>query len=53
MGEYDMVAVSEWPNDQAASSFVLAIGAQGNVTSTTMRAFTPDEFAQIVEKIPS
>jgi uncharacterized protein with GYD domain len=53
MGKYDMVAVSEWADDQAAASFVLAIGGQGSVSTMTMRAFTPDEFAQIVEKIPS
>jgi uncharacterized protein with GYD domain len=52
MGEYDMVAVSEWPDDHAVSSFALALGAQGNMTTTTMRAYTPEEFTQIVEKIP-
>ena len=52
MGEYDLVAISEWQNEQAAMAFALALGAQGNVRTTTMRALTQNEFAEIVKKIP-
>jgi len=51
-GEYDLVAISEAADEQAAVAFVLAQGAQGNVRTTTMRAFTMAEFAEIVKKIP-
>ncbi len=52
MGEYDLVALSEWPNDEAAAGMVLAQAVLGNVRTTTMRAFTKAEFASIVKKMP-
>ena len=52
MGEYDLVSVGEFPNDEAAMTFALATGARGNVRSTTLKAFTKDEFAAIVKKLP-
>jgi uncharacterized protein with GYD domain len=52
MGEYDLVAIGEWPDDQAAAAFLLAQGGRGNVTSQTLRAFSEEEFAQIVSKLP-
>jgi uncharacterized protein with GYD domain len=51
MGEYDIVAVSEGPSDEAASAANLSIAARGNATTTTMRAFTESEFAAIVKKV--
>jgi uncharacterized protein with GYD domain len=35
-----------------ASAFALATAAQGNVRSTTMRAYDPDEFEAIVKLMP-
>ncbi len=52
MGEYDLVSVGEWPSDEAATSTALAISSRGNVRTTSMRAFTPEEFAGIVKKLP-
>jgi uncharacterized protein with GYD domain len=52
MGEYDLVAISEWPNDEAGTAMALAQASQGNVRSTTLKAFTPEEFAKILSKIP-
>jgi uncharacterized protein with GYD domain len=52
MGEYDMVAISEGPDNMAAAVNTLAIAQLGNVTSQTMTAFSEDEFAQIVAKLP-
>jgi uncharacterized protein with GYD domain len=52
MGDYDLVSIGEWPNDEAASTTALAIASRGTVRTTTMRAFTPEEFAEIVKKLP-
>lgn len=51
MGEYDIVAVSEGPSDEMASSVALSIAAKGNAKTTTMRAFTEREFSDIVKKV--
>ena len=52
MGEYDYVGISECPNDEVALAFLLGLGAEGNVRTTSMRAFTPEEFAGIVGRLP-
>ena len=52
MGEYDYVAVGEFPNDEAATAFLLALGAQGNVKTTTLKAFSQEQFGEIVKKLP-
>ena len=52
MGQYDLVAISEWPSEEDAAAFLLAQGSQGNVSSETMRAFTEAEFQKVVAKIP-
>lgn len=51
-GEYDLVGISECADELTAVAAVLAQGAQGFVRTTTMRAFTVAEFAEIVKKIP-
>jgi uncharacterized protein with GYD domain len=51
-GEYDYVAIGEFPSDEVATTFALAIGSVGNVRTTTLRAFTKEEFAAMVKKLP-
>jgi uncharacterized protein with GYD domain len=48
LGQYDLVAIAEMPNDEAVARMALVLGAQGNVRSETMRAFTETEFRKIV-----
>ena len=52
MGEYDYVGIGECPNDETAVALALAGGSQGNVRTTTLKAFTKEEFAEIVKKLP-
>ena len=52
MGEYDYVAISESPSDEVGMTFTLGIVSQGNVRTRTLRAFTTDEFADMVKKLP-
>jgi uncharacterized protein with GYD domain len=52
MGEYDMMAIVEGTNDEAALTFLLGLGAEGNVRTVTMRAFTAEEFVGIVDRLP-
>ncbi len=51
MGEVDYVALCEVPNDDAAMAFVLGLGATGNVRTTTLKAFTTEEFKVIAQNI--
>ncbi len=52
LGSYDIVAISEAPDDVAAAKVALAIGSAGNVTTETLRAFTEDEYREIVAALP-
>ena len=52
MGEYDFVSIGEAPNDETAVALALALGSQGNARTTTLKAFTKEEFAGIVKKLP-
>jgi len=50
-GPYDYVAITEANDEESAAAFALSLGAQGNVTTLTMRAFDIDEFEGIVKKM--
>jgi uncharacterized protein with GYD domain len=52
MGEYDYVTIGEFPSDEVAATFSLALSSRGNVRTTTLRAFTKEEFAEMVKKLP-
>jgi len=49
LGEYDMVAVIDAPNDTVVATLLLTIGADGNTRTTSFRAYSEDEFRRIVE----
>jgi uncharacterized protein with GYD domain len=51
MGEYDYVAIGEAPNDEVAATFSLMLSSLGNVKTTTLRAFTKEQFAEMVKRI--
>jgi uncharacterized protein with GYD domain len=52
MGPYDYVAVGEAPADEVAAAFALALASRGFVTTTTMKAFTPQQIGAVVAKLP-
>ncbi len=52
MGRYDIVTISEAPDDAAAAKVALTVGSAGNVTTETLRAFTEDEYREIVAALP-
>ncbi len=52
MGEFDMIAIAEGPDDLSAAARLLMTGATGEFTTVTLKAFSEDELAQIVSKLP-
>jgi|SRR3990172_5733637 len=52
MGQYDAVVVSEGPDDETAAKLALAIGAQGNIRTETLRAFTEEEYRKLIASLP-
>jgi uncharacterized protein with GYD domain len=51
IGSYDMVALVEAPNDEAIASVLFSTGSLGNVRTQTLKAFSMDEAANIIEKL--
>jgi len=51
MGEYDIVAVTEAPNDDAAMQLLLEIGKVGNVRTKTLKAWTVAEATKVLAKL--
>lgn len=52
MGKYDLVAVSEFPDDAAAQKFLYILGSQGNVRTTTLKAWSEEEAAGLIGQLP-
>ncbi|KAA0700413.1 GYD domain-containing protein [Neorhizobium sp. P12A] len=48
MGEYDMVAVCEAPNDTVVARFTLSLGAAGSVRTKTLKAFPEMAYRDII-----
>jgi uncharacterized protein with GYD domain len=51
-GQYDMVVVAEFPDDETQAKATLATGSLGNVRTETLRAFTEDEYRKIIADLP-
>jgi uncharacterized protein with GYD domain len=51
LGKYDIVTIVEAPNDETILPVILATGSLGNVRSETLKAFSMDEAAKIIEKV--
>jgi uncharacterized protein with GYD domain len=48
LGEFDIVAISEFPDDETATAFLLKVGSLGNIRTKTMRAFESQDVQRIV-----
>jgi uncharacterized protein with GYD domain len=50
-GQYDLVAISEAPDDVAFAAFALTTAKAGNVHIQTLRAFTAKEMEKILAHV--
>jgi uncharacterized protein with GYD domain len=51
VGAYDIVTVANFPDDETGTAFLLALGAQGNVRTTTLRAYDAEQMTGIIGKL--
>lgn len=51
-GEYDIVAVTEFPDDETAAQFALGVASEGAVSTETLKAFSEDEYREVIAGIP-
>jgi uncharacterized protein with GYD domain len=50
IGPYDLVCVLDAPDPETLTAALLALGAQGNLRTTTLRAFAADEMRAVIAK---
>jgi uncharacterized protein with GYD domain len=48
LGTYDVVLIVDMPNNDKLASFALKFGSLGNMRSTTLKAFSEDEYRRIL-----
>jgi uncharacterized protein with GYD domain len=51
-GQYDVVLVVEMPNGDAMTKLAIALTSRGNVRTTTVRAFSAEEFGKLAAEVP-
>jgi uncharacterized protein with GYD domain len=51
LGKYDFVAIFEMPDAESMTALLMRQGAQGNVTTMTMRAFDRSEMPAVLAKL--
>ena len=47
-GQYDMVVVAEAPDDETIAKLILSVGSRGAVRTETLRAFTEEQYREII-----
>jgi uncharacterized protein with GYD domain len=50
LGEYDIVVVTEFPDDETATAVALQTAAMGNIRTTTMKAFDAEQMRAIIQR---
>jgi uncharacterized protein with GYD domain len=51
MGDYDIVAIYEAPDDAVAARFNLRLGMLGNVRTRTLKAFPEAAYREIINSL--
>lgn len=51
-GQYDIVVISEAPDDAAMAKTALVTGSKGAISTVTCRAFTEEEYRKIISALP-
>ena len=51
-GQYDVALTIDMPNGDAMTQFVVSLSSQGNARTTTVRAWTPEEFGKLAAEAP-
>ena len=50
VGAYDLIVTLEAPDEETLAAGLLSLAAQGNLRSTTLRAFTAEEMKGVIAK---
>lgn len=51
LGDYDLIAITDAPDEETATALALALSSLGNVKAKTLRAFNAKEMNEILAKM--
>jgi uncharacterized protein with GYD domain len=51
LGQYDVAAIVDAPDEASVTALGLSIGASGNARTQTLRAFSAEEIGQILNRV--
>ena len=51
MGDFDIVAIYDAPDDAVAARFSLQLGLQGNIRTRTLKAFPETAYREIIKSL--
>ena len=51
MGDYDLVAICEAPDDAVMARFLIQLGMLGNVRTRTLKAFSEPAYREIISSL--
>ena len=51
LGQFDVAAIIDAPDEVSMNALLLSLGTLGNVRTQTLRAFTADEMGQILGRM--
>jgi uncharacterized protein with GYD domain len=52
LGQFDGVVIHEAPDEKTAIQLLMSLGMQGNIRTTTLRAFGEEEIESIIQGLP-
>lgn len=52
MGKYDVMVISEAPDDETTTKLAMTIGSTGAIRTETFRIFTEDEYRKLISELP-
>ena len=50
LGQYDIVVIMDFPDDETAATVALQTAALGNVRTTTLKAFDAEQVSAIIQR---
>ena len=50
LGSHDLVTILDAPDDETLAAALLMLGSQGNLRTSTLRAFSADEMRSVIAK---
>ena len=51
VGPYDMVFITQAPDAESITAYLLEVGSAGNIRTTTLRGYNREEMSGILEKL--